>query len=55
MPLLVVTLKDILARHPFWNDLPPQYLPLLSECAVLERFRPGEQIVKKGYDAGRFT
>jgi signal-transduction protein with cAMP-binding, CBS, and nucleotidyltransferase domain len=48
------TLKDILARHPFWNDLPPQYLPLLSECAVLERFRPGEQIVKKGYDAERF-
>jgi CRP/FNR family transcriptional regulator, cyclic AMP receptor protein len=40
----VKTLEDILARHPFWNNLPPQYFPLLIECAVIERFRPGEQI-----------
>ena len=48
------TLEDILTRHPFWNNLPPQYLPLLIECAVIERFRPGEQILKKGYDAEHF-
>ena len=30
------TLEDILARHPFWNNLPPQYFPLLIECAVIE-------------------
>ena len=48
------TLEDILARHPFWNNLPPQYFPLLIECAVIERFRPGEQIFKKGYDAEHF-
>src|SRR5262245_48777357 len=48
------TLEDILARHPFWNDLPPQYLSLLIECASIEKFAPGEQIFKKGYHADRF-
>ena len=48
------TLEDILARHPFWNNLPPQYFPLLIECAVIERFHPGEQIFKRGYDAEHF-
>ena len=48
------TLEDILARHPFWNNLPPQYFPLLIECAVIEHFRPGEQIFKKGYGAEHF-
>jgi CRP/FNR family transcriptional regulator, cyclic AMP receptor protein len=48
------TLEDILARHPFWNNLLPQYFPLLIESAVIERFRPGEQIFKKGYDAEHF-
>jgi CRP/FNR family transcriptional regulator, cyclic AMP receptor protein len=48
------TLEDILAQHPFWNNLPPQYFPLLIECAVIERFQPGEQIFKTGYDADHF-
>lgn len=48
------TLEDILTRHPFLNDLPPQYLSLLIECASIEEFRPGEQIFKKGYDAEHF-
>ena len=50
----IQTLEDILARHPFWNNLAPQYFPLLIECAVIERFRPDEQIFKKGYDAEHF-
>jgi hypothetical protein len=50
----MTTLEDVLARHPFWNNLPPQYFPLLIECAVIEHFRPGEQIFKKGYDAEHF-
>ena len=48
------TLEDILAWHPFWNKLPPQYFPLLIECATVERYRSGEPIFKKGYDAERF-
>ena len=48
------TLEDILARHPFWNNLAPQYFPLLIECAAIERFRPGQQIFKRGYDAEHF-
>ena len=48
------TLEDILARHPFWNNLAPEYFPLLVECAVIERFHPGEQIFKRGYDAKHF-
>jgi CRP/FNR family transcriptional regulator, cyclic AMP receptor protein len=48
------TLEDILSLHPFWNNLPRQYFPLLIECAVIERFQPGEQIFKRGYDADHF-
>jgi CRP-like cAMP-binding protein len=48
------TLEDIVVRHPFWNNLPPQYFPLLIECAVIEHFGPGEQIFNKGYDAEHF-
>jgi CRP/FNR family transcriptional regulator, cyclic AMP receptor protein len=48
------TLEDILAWHPFWNKLPRQYFPLLIECATVERYRSGEPIFKKGYDAERF-
>jgi CRP/FNR family transcriptional regulator, cyclic AMP receptor protein len=48
------TLDDILAQHPFWNNLPSQYFPLLIECAVIQRFGSGEQIFKKGYDAEHF-
>jgi CRP/FNR family transcriptional regulator, cyclic AMP receptor protein len=48
------TLEDILTRHPFWNNLPPQYFPMLIEAAMIENFRPGEQILKKGYHADRF-
>ena len=47
-------LEDILAWHPFWKKLPPQYFPLLIECATVERYRSGEPIFKKGYDAERF-
>ena len=50
----IQTLEDILARHPFWNNLAPQYFPLLIECAVIERFRPDEQIFKRAYDAEHF-
>lgn len=46
----MTTLEDVLARHPFWNNLSPQYFALLIECAVIEHFGPGEQIFKKGYD-----
>jgi CRP/FNR family cyclic AMP-dependent transcriptional regulator len=47
-------LEDILTLHPFWNNLPPQYFPLLIECAVIEYFGPGEKILRKGYDAEHF-
>src|SRR6476661_7748962 len=51
------TLEDtqtLEARHPFWNNLSPQYFPPLIECAVIEHFGPGEQIFKRGYDAEHF-
>jgi hypothetical protein len=41
------TLEDILARHPFWNNLPPQYFPLLIECAVIEHFGPASRFSRK--------
>ena len=41
------TLEDILTRHPFLNDLPPQHLPLLLEFASIEEFGPASRFSKK--------
>lgn len=48
------TLEKTIADHPFFHDLPPEYLPLLAGCAHLDQFRAHEQIFKKDFDAGRF-
>ncbi len=48
------TLENVIAEHPFFHDLPPEYLPMLSGCARLEKFRAHEQLFKKDFDAGSF-
>jgi CRP-like cAMP-binding protein len=47
-------LENQIADHPFFAGIDPQFLPLLTKTARLERFRPNEQIFKKDYDAGSF-
>ncbi len=45
------TLRAAIAGHPFWSDLPGQYLPLLEGCASLEAFEPHQQIFLHGTEA----
>jgi CRP/FNR family cyclic AMP-dependent transcriptional regulator len=48
------TLETTIANHPFFRGLPPEFFPLLTGCARLEKFREHEQIFKKDFDAGSF-
>ena len=48
------TLEPILAAHPFFRDLAPQYIALLVGCASNVRFRPGDYIFREGEPADEF-
>jgi CRP/FNR family transcriptional regulator, cyclic AMP receptor protein len=50
----VEALEEMIAKHPFWNGLNPQYFPLLQERAALERYEAGQLIFQEGQEAGRF-
>jgi CRP/FNR family cyclic AMP-dependent transcriptional regulator len=47
-------LKDLLQSHSFFNDLPAQYVDLISGCAKNVPFKSGEFIFREGEDAGEF-
>ena len=47
-------LEPILARHPFFHDLDPQYLRLLVQCAGNTVFKPGTLIAAQNDDIDRF-
>lgn len=48
------TLEPILARHPFFKELEPQYLQLLVGCAGNVVFKPGQSIAAENAAADRF-
>lgn len=48
------TLEPYLAEHPLFRDLEPDYVKLLSECAVNVRFAAGETIFRHSEQADRF-
>ncbi len=48
------TLESILAEHPFFRGLEPQYLQLITGCASNVRFGVGEYIFREGDDATQF-
>lgn len=47
-------LEKLLAGHPFLKGLSPHQLRLLSDCAMVVNFRPGELIFREGDPANRF-
>ncbi len=49
-----VTVRAIIATHPFFENLNPRYVHLLAECASFERFGPWEDIFREGQPADRF-
>lgn len=48
------TLEPILAKHPFFEGLEPQYLDLLTGCASNIVFKAGDIVFREGEDAKQF-
>ena len=48
------TLEPILAEHPFFKGLKPEYLQLVTGCASNVRFDTGEYIFHEGEEASQF-
>ena len=48
------TLEPILAEHPFFKGLKPEYLQLVTGCASNVRFDTGTYIFREGEEASQF-
>ncbi len=48
------SVEAILATHPFLQGLSPHQKRILSDCAMLSSFAPGELIFREGDPANRF-
>lgn len=48
------TLERILAQHPFFEGLNPEYLKLLVGCASNVRFEAGAYLFRQGEEANQF-
>jgi len=48
------TLERILAEHPFFEGLAPEYLKLLVGCASNVRFEVGSCLFRQGEEANQF-
>jgi CRP/FNR family transcriptional regulator, cyclic AMP receptor protein len=52
--MMMETLEQILAQHPFFEALEPEYLKLLVGCASNVRFEAGAYIFRRGEQANQF-
>jgi len=48
------TLERIIAEHPFFAGLDPDFMDLVLGCASNVRFEPGAYIFKEGHEANTF-
>ncbi len=48
------TLEPIIAAHPFFKDLDPKYLALITGCASNVRFEAGGSVFHEGEEADQF-
>lgn len=48
------TIEEVLAEHPFFRDLEPQWVALVAGCGRIVHFRPGEDVFREGEPADRF-
>lgn len=48
------TIDDLLGHHPFFRDLDPAYLELVSGCGRNEVFEAGDYLCREGEDAEVF-
>ncbi len=47
-------IRDLIAEHPFFKGLPPEYIDLIAGCARNVRFMPGEFVIREGEPAEAF-
>ena len=52
--MAITTLEPIIAKHPFFDDLEPEYLSLVVGCASNVQFKPCEYIYTQGEQAENF-
>lgn len=48
------TLEPILKKHPFFENLDPRYIELLTGCATNERYDAGSYLFREGDEAIKF-
>ena len=48
------SLESLLVQHPFFKELEPDHLHLVSGCASNVRFKSSEYIFREGGDANQF-
>ncbi len=48
------TIDDLLARHPFFTGLKPEYLALIAGCGQNVHFGAGAYLLREGETADRF-
>lgn len=48
------TIDDLLARHPFFAGLKPEYLALIAGCGQNVHFKPGAYLLREDETADRF-
>ncbi|MDX1606137.1 MAG: cyclic nucleotide-binding domain-containing protein [Candidatus Competibacterales bacterium] len=49
-----VGIDQLLAEHPFFRDLTPEYRDLIAGCATNVRFQAGDFVFREGEPADRF-
>ena len=48
------TIDDLLAQHPFFEGLKPEYIALIAGCGQNVHFEPGAYLLLEGETADRF-
>ena len=51
---MATTLEPVLAKHPFFQGLEPEYLKLIVGCAANVLFQPGQVIFRADDEVDRF-
>lgn len=51
---MIRSIEELVAQHPLLSGLPVDAAPLVAGCARLQRFEPGELLLREGEEAETF-
>jgi CRP-like cAMP-binding protein len=51
---VIRSVEEIVAQHPLLRGLPADAAPLVAGCARLQRFKPGQLLLREGEEADTF-